>query len=96
MPKSNLGRYAGVLLGVFLALLVALILGVNLGELPRGTPLTITVGMCTMIAGLATFVTGLVSLIKFKDRSSVVILAVFFGAIAVLLITMETLEAIAG
>jgi hypothetical protein len=96
MPESNLGKYAGGLLVAFLVLLATLFFGVNFGGLPRGTSLTRTVGICTAIAGLATFATGLVSLIKFKDRSFVVILAVFFGAIAVLLITMETLEVIAG
>ena len=46
------------------------------------------------ISGIAAFVTGTVSIIKFKDRSPVVILAVAFGFIAVLLVIMEVVEAI--
>ncbi len=47
-----------------------------------------------MIAGIATFVTGVVSLTKFKDRSFVVILAVIFGSLAILIIIMEAAEGI--
>ena len=45
-----------------------------------------------MAAGIASLVTGLMSLIKFKDRSVVVILAVIVGLLAVLIIAMELLE----
>jgi len=96
MPKSRLGKYAGGLLVVFLVFLVALILGVNSGTLPRGTPLAKTAGICTTIAAIATFVTAVISSIKFKDRSFVVILAVIFGTLGVILFTLETLEVILG
>jgi hypothetical protein len=96
MPKSKLGKYAGGLLVIFLVLLVAIMVGVNRGTLPRGTPLAKTAGICTMIAAIATFVTGVISAIKFKDRSFVVILAVIFGTLGVILFTLETLEVILG
>jgi hypothetical protein len=96
IPKSRLGKYAAGLLVVFFVLLVALMIGVNSGTLPRGTPLAKTAGICTMIAAIATFVTGVISLIKFKDRSFVVILVVIFGALGVILFTLETLEVILG
>jgi hypothetical protein len=94
MPKTKLGRWAGGLLAVFVVLLIALIKGWNLLGLKVGTPLAIMLGTCTMISGIAAFVTGTVGLIKFKDRSPVVILAVVFGFIAVLITIMEVMEAI--
>ena len=94
MPKTKLGKWAGGLLSVFLVFFIALILGRNVGQWQPGTPLIVIVGICAMIAGIATFVTGAVSLIKFKDRSFVVILATIFGSIAILIFIMEVAEGI--
>ena len=94
MPKTKLGRWAGVLMAVFLVFFIALILGRNLLRILPGTPLILIVGICAMIAGIAAFVCGVVSLIKFKDRSFVVILATIFGSIAILIIIMEVVEGI--
>ena len=47
-----------------------------------------------MIAGIAAFVTGAVSFFKLKDRSFIVILAMFFGFIAILFFLMELVEGI--
>jgi hypothetical protein len=93
MPKTKLGIWAGGLLVVFVVLFIALIYGMN-GWRP-GTAPAVIVGFGAMIAGIAAFVTGLVSLVKFKDRSFVVLLAVIIGAIAVLIIIMEVVEGIA-
>jgi len=92
MPKTILGKWAGGLLAVFLVFFIALILGRNLFGIQPGTPLIVIVGTCAMIAGIATFVTGAVSLIKFKDRSFVVILATIIGIIAMLIVVMEVVE----
>lgn len=94
IPKTKLGKWAGGLLIVFLVFLIALIFGRNVMRIQPGTPLIVTVGICMMIAGIATFVTGTVSLIKFKDRSFVVILAVIFGFLAILIFIMEVVEGI--
>jgi hypothetical protein len=94
MPKTKLGKWAGGLLAVSVVLLVALILGMKLAGSMPGTPLIITLGICTMISGIAAFVTGVVDLIRFKDRSLVVILAVVFGFFASLLMIMEVVEGI--
>jgi hypothetical protein len=94
IPKTRLGKWAGGLLAVFLVLLTALILGRNVARIQPGTPLIVIVGICVMIAGIATFVSGVVSLTKFKDRSFVVILAVIFGSLAILIIIMEVVEGI--
>jgi hypothetical protein len=92
MPKTKLGKWAGGLLAVFLLLLIALILGMKLLGILPGTLLARIVGICMMIAGIATFVTAVVSLVKFKDRSFVVILATIIGIIAMLAVVMEVVE----
>jgi hypothetical protein len=92
MPKTKLGKWAGGLSAVFLLFLIALILEKNLLGILPGTTLARIVGICAMIAGIATFVTGAVSLIKFKDRSFVVILATIIGIIAMLIVVMEVVE----
>jgi hypothetical protein len=94
MPKTKLGKWAGGLLAVFLVFFMALILGRNLAGFQPGTPLIVMVRICAMIAGIATFVTGAVSLMKFKDRSFVVILTIIFGSIAILIVIMEVVEGI--
>ncbi len=95
MPESMLGKWAGSLAVVFLVLLVALVLGVGMGTLPRGTTVAIAFGTLTMVAAFAAFVTGVVSLIKSKDRSPVVILTVVLATVGVIIFTMEMLEGIA-
>jgi hypothetical protein len=92
MPKTKLGKWAGGLSAVFLLFLIALILEKNLLGILPGTPLARIVGICMMIAGIATFVTAVVSLVKFKDRSFVVILATIIGIIAMLSVVIEVVE----
>ena len=94
IPKTKLGKWAGGLLVVFLVFLIAVILGRNVARLQAGTPLIVIVGISMMIAGIATFVTGIMSLFKLKDRSFVVILAIIFGFAAMLIIVMEVVESI--
>ncbi len=77
---------------IFLLLLIALILGMRLLKLAPGTPLILVVGTGMMIAGVAAFIAALVSLIKFKDRSIVVILATIIGLAATLVAVIELLE----
>jgi hypothetical protein len=94
MPKTKLGKWAGGLSAVFVVLLIVVINERNWLGLKIGDPRLIMLGTCMMISGIAAFVTGTVSLIKFKDRSPVVILAVVFGFIAIVITTMEVVEAI--
>jgi hypothetical protein len=94
ITKTKLGKWAGGLLAVFLVFLIAVILGINVANLEPGTPLILTAGICMMISGIATFVTGMVSLFKLKDRSFVVILAVIFGSLGILIVVMEVVEGI--
>jgi hypothetical protein len=94
MPKTKLGKWAGGLSAVFLVFFIALILGRNLARILPGTPLIVIVGICAMVTGIAAFVTGAISLFKFKDRSFVVILATIFGSIAILIFIMEVVKGI--
>ena len=94
MPKTSLGKWAGRLLAVFVVLIVTLILGMELAGLKPGTPLVLTLGTCMMLSGIAAFVTGVVALIRFKDRSFVVILAVVLGFFASLISITEVVERI--
>ncbi len=94
MPKSLLGKYAIGLLIIFLLCLIAITIGVNSGITPRGGIQARTIGVSMLITGLATFITGLISLTKYKDRSPAIILTIIFGIIAVLIIVMEVSEMI--
>jgi hypothetical protein len=96
MPKTRLGRWAGGLLAVFLMFLVVLILGMKLAGLARGTPLIIVLGTCMMFSGIATFVTAVISQVKFKDHSIVVMAATVIGSIAFLFIIVEIVEIVRG
>jgi hypothetical protein len=96
MPKTRLGRWAGGLLAVFFMFLVLLILCMKLAGLAPGTPLIIVLGTCMMFAGMAAFVTAVISQIKFKDHSIVVMAATVIGFIASLLITVEIVEIVRG
>jgi hypothetical protein len=86
MPKTKLGKWAGILMAVFVVLLIIAVLN---GGLRAGDPLSIMLETCMMISWIAAFVTATVSLIKFKDRSLVVMLAAGFGFIGVLISIMD-------
>ena len=94
MPMSLLGKYASGLAIVFLVCLTLVLWGLQLGLTPAGSMQARTIGTCMLIAGLASFVTGLVSVVKFRDRSPAVILTVVVGAFAVLITVMEVGEAV--
>ena len=94
MPKSMLGKYSFGLLILFLLCLITITLGVNTGMTPRGSIQARIIGISMLITGLATFITGLISLIKYRDRSPAIILAIIFGIIAALIIVMEVSEMI--
>lgn len=94
MPKTKLGKWAGVLLALFLVSLLIVYILLNVIGVRRGSVEILVPGIFMMIAGIATFVTGAVSLFKFKDRSLLVILATIFGFLAFLIFVMELVEVI--
>jgi predicted Abi (CAAX) family protease len=83
LPKTSLGRWSVGLIAVFILFLVLFVILVASGQ--RGDEaffsnllLTVPVllaGTC----GVAAFVTGLVGVIKSKERSILVYLAIFIG-----------------
>ncbi|MFH1931473.1 MAG: hypothetical protein ABIN18_07805 [Pseudomonadota bacterium] len=89
MPKTKLGKWACVLLIVFLVSFIALIIFLNVLGFKRGSVELVVPGIFMTISGLATFVTGAISLFKFKDRSLLVIIATIFGFLAFLRFVME-------
>jgi hypothetical protein len=94
MPKTKLGKWAVALMAVFFISLLIVLLFINVIGLRRGSVETVAPGIIMMIAGVATFITGAVSLFKFKDRAALVILATVFGSLAVLIALMEIVEII--
>ena len=96
MPKTKMGKWAVVLMVVFLVSLITLLIFLNVIGLRRGSVEVVLPGVLMAIAGVATFVAGAVSLFKLKDRSFLVILATFLGFLAFLLVVMELVEVIVG
>ena len=96
MPKTKLGKWAVALMAVFIVSLITLSISISVIGLERGSVEVVVLGIFMAIAGIATFVTGAVSLFKFKDRSFLVILATFVGFLAFLLVVMELVELIIG
>jgi len=89
VPKTKLGKWACVLLIVFLVSLIALIIFLNVLGFKRGSVELVVPGIFMTISGLAAFVTGAISLFMFKDRSLLVIIATIFGFLAFLRFVME-------
>ncbi len=94
MPQTKLGKWAGAFLGIFFVFLLIFLIFVNVLGFRQGSTELRVSGIFTMIAGIATFVSGAVSMFKFKDRSLLVITATVIGFIAFLLLVLELLEVI--
>ncbi len=96
MPKTKLGKWAGGLIAAFFLSFLTLILFIRSGQRPGHTIfdnlyLSIS-GICAAISGTAAFFTGAVSIIKFRERSILVILATIVGFIVTLIVVMEVVE----
>jgi hypothetical protein len=85
-----LGKWAGWLFVAALVLLTTLIVGYNTdvlgGWFAQGTASGIALGVVAAIASLATLITGLISWLRMKDRSAVVIVATIYGLLASILL----------
>jgi hypothetical protein len=94
MPKTKLGKWAGGLIAAFFLSFLTLILFILSGQKPRNT-LNLYLGIpgiCAAISGTAAFFTGAVSIIKFRERSILVILTTIIGFIVTLIVVMEVVE----
>ena len=94
MPKTKLGKWSGALLAVFLVSFTASAIFLDVLGFKRGSIELLAPAIFSGIAGIAAFVTGTVSLFKFKDRSLLVILATIIGLLAFIVILMELSELI--
>jgi len=83
LPKTSLGKWAVGLIAVFilfLALFIILVLSGQRGDEAFFSNLLLTVPMLLAgTCGVAAFVTGLIGVIKSKERSILVFLAIFVG-----------------
>ena len=78
LPKTPLGRWSVGLAAVFILLLVLSSVLTGLGGVGPG-PVGPILGMAFGISGIAALVTGLISMIKSKERSALVFLAAVVG-----------------
>ena len=94
MPKTKLGKWAGGLITAFFLSFLTLILFIRSGQKP-GNTLNLYLGIpgiCAAISGTAAFFTGALSIIKFRERSILVIVATIIGFIVTLIVVMEVVE----
>lgn len=93
MPKTKLGKYAAICLGLLVAFLLIGNLFVASGQ-ERGDAfsdnLLVSIPMTLAgLSGIAAFVFGLFALFKSKDRSVLVILAALVGLVIVFFLAGE-------
>ena len=84
LPKSSLGRWSVGLAAAFILLSILFAVLTGLGGEPGPFALIFLVNVVIGISFIAAFITGLVSIIKSKERSVLVYLAVLVGFWALL------------
>lgn len=92
-PTTRFGKWSVRLLAAFIGLYAVSVILAGLamhkdGSVvsinPAFSPFLAVTGITALISGLAAFVTGLVSIIKEKEHSILVSVAVFIGALALI------------
>ena len=84
LPKSSLGRWSVGLAAAFILLSILFAVLTGLGGEPGPFALIFLVNVVIGISFIAAFITGLISIIKSKERSVLVYLAVLVGFCALL------------
>ncbi len=84
LPKSSLGRWSVGLAAAFILLSILFAVLTRLGEEPGPFALIFIANVAIGISLIAAFITGLISIIKSKERSILVFLAVLVGFCALL------------
>jgi hypothetical protein len=80
LPKSSLGRWSVGLAAAFILLSILFAVLTGLGGVGPGQVALIVIATVAFgISGIAAFITGLISMIKSKERSILVFLAVLVG-----------------
>jgi hypothetical protein len=89
LPTTLIGKWAGGLLLVFIVLLAWVIVGINFGGMERGSLLAAWAGGSMVFVGAATLVTGLLSQVKFKDRSWVIAVGMIVPALILIFVVVD-------
>ena len=76
LPKTSLGKWSVSLAIVCIMLLVLLMVLIGQSGMERGSVVANILGISLIISGIAALVTGLISIIKAKERSILAFLAV--------------------
>ena len=84
LPKSSLGRWAIGLAAAFILLSILFAVLTRLGGEPGPFALIFIANIAIGVSFIAAFITGLISIIKSKERSIIVFLAVLLGFCALL------------
>ena len=94
-PKTNLGKYSLGLLIIFFICLGIFFLFCRLGEKGGDTffsNLKLTIPYClAAIAGITSFFTGIISVIKNKERAIIVFLSIIIGSFVLFWVLAEIL-----
>jgi hypothetical protein len=91
-PKSSLGRWAVGLAAAFILLSILFTVLTRLGGEPGPFALIFIANIAIGISFIAAFITGITSIIKSKERSTLVYLAVLAGFYALLFCLMSHLK----
>ena len=100
MPKTRLGKWSAVFAAAFVAffLLSPILMLLNQQQIGNETtmdtllrPFLIVVGLAAMASGLLAFFTGVISLVKYKERSALIYITTFIGLLAVFFLLGEFL-----
>ena len=83
LPKTSLGKWSIGLAAAFILINILSVVLTGLGGVGPG-PVGPIIGVAFATSGIAALVTGLISIIKSKERSILVILAVAVGAFVVI------------
>jgi hypothetical protein len=93
LPKTSLGRWSVVLIILFFLLFLLFQLLVVSGQRGPGfNPFLVAAIIPAGICGISAFFTGIISIIKSKERSVLVFLTVAFGFFILLFVLGEFLS----
>ncbi|MFH1181378.1 MAG: hypothetical protein V1702_00295 [Candidatus Woesearchaeota archaeon] len=80
LPKTRLGKWSACLLLAFLLLIGVVALVVALGQRgPEFNPIIGVPMILAMVSGVSAFFTGIISIIKYKERAVIVFITSLIG-----------------
>ena len=84
MPKTSLGKWSVILAAACIVLLVLLVVLLGRPGVERGSLVANVLGFGYIISGIAALVTGLINIIKTKERSILAFSAVVVMGLVIL------------